>query len=285
MMPAIRTIRTLYADLAVCDRGGSGQAVLLLHGSGFSQDIFARQFASPALEALRLVSIDLPGHGQSDNARDLEGYTLPALAGAVGAVLDALRIDRAVVYGWSLGGHVAIELLSQRPRVSGLMLTGTPPVSKGPLGLLRGFRPSWDMFLGSKSQFSTGDARRFVLMSLGVTGTEEQVETILRADGRLRTVFMRSMMRGDGADQRRTVETAKIPIAIVNGTDEPVVRQGYLDSLSIPHLWGHECMVLPNCGHAPFWQQADSFNALLAGFVDDVARFRLPEPARLARWA
>ena len=45
------------------------------------------------------------------------------------SILQHLGIQTVVVLGWSLGGHVAIELIPLLPRgiLKGIMITGTPP--------------------------------------------------------------------------------------------------------------------------------------------------------------
>ena len=49
---------------------GTGRPMLMLHGSGASSAVFARQFDSELAETFRLVALDLPGPGASSNARD-----------------------------------------------------------------------------------------------------------------------------------------------------------------------------------------------------------------------
>ncbi|MDF2799115.1 MAG: alpha/beta hydrolase [Devosia sp.] len=281
-----KVIRTRYSDIALRDRGGTGYPLLLLHGSGASADAFRRQFDSPVLQPLRLLALDLPGHGHSTDAIDLDGYGLTRLAEAVLEVLDALGLEQIAVCGWSLGGHVAIEMMARSSAVSGAMLVGTPPVGKGPLGLMRGFRASWDMLLASKPEFTPRDAKRFLAMCYGEGETDElPLQAIQRADGRLRQCFIRSMMRGDGADQKRVVESADVPVALVNGADDPVVKLPYLDTLAIPQLWMGRSITIPEAGHSPFWSQADHFNRLLVRFVADVQAHQLAEGLRRARQA
>jgi pimeloyl-ACP methyl ester carboxylesterase len=41
--------------------------------------------------------------------------------------LALIGVDRAVVFGWSLGGHIGLEMVSRFPGMLGLMITGTPP--------------------------------------------------------------------------------------------------------------------------------------------------------------
>jgi pimeloyl-ACP methyl ester carboxylesterase len=279
-------IRTEQAEISVVDTGGDGMPLLLLHGSGASKDVFAHQLESGLGKRYRMVAMDLPGHGDSSDAYEpAKGYSITGFASTVAEVLAELRISRAAVYGWSLGGHIAIELAGSTNVVAGLMLTGAPPVGRGPLALLRGFHARWDMLLASKEHFTDRDAERFATLCF-----EDQVEpafvaAIRRADGRARSVFQRSVMRGDGVDQKLTVESATVPVAIVNGAREPFARLGYFPTLHYRTLWQNTCVVVSGAGHAPFWQKPEAFNPLLEQFCDDVAASEVARTERRARIA
>lgn len=279
-----RTLRTRHAEISIADSGGSGFPLLLIHGSGSAKEAFAPQFES--LERFRLIALDLPGHGQSGNAGDpATAYNVHGFAETIAELIASLRIDRMAVYGWSLGGHIAIELLSFHPAVAGLMLTGTPPVAAGSLGMLRAFHTKWDLLLASKEHFSERDALRFFALCFNGHGDPGLLEAIRRSDGRVRSTAVKSMMRGDGADQKRTVEQARVPIAMVNGEHEPFARLGYVAGLDYANLWEGRCHVIEGSGHAPFRDRPEVFNALLSRFVDDVAAHQVAEPATLARSA
>ena len=266
-----KTIMTRHASIRLSETSGKALPILLLHGTGTSRKVFDRQMSGSLADVHRMVAIDLPGHGQSSDAYDpAASYTIRGLAAAVGEVLDRLGITRALVYGWSLGGHIGIELMKSHPAVAGMMLTGTPPVSPGPLGLLRGFHTNWDLLLASKRNYTAHDAERFLKLCFGESADPAFLDAILRADGRLRVNVSKSMMKGDGGDQRRTVENATVPIAIVNGGDDPFVRLNYLAGLSFASLWDHRCHVIEGAGHAPFWQTPDVFNPLFNRFVRTV---------------
>ena len=267
-----RLIATRHGAVSVADTGGKGFPLLMLHGSGASSAVFDRQFASPLGEIYRLVALDLPGHGQSSDARHPEQtYSINGMADAVLNALDALGVSAPVVHGWSMGGHIAIELAARLPDLAGLALTGTPPVSRGPVGALRGFHASWDILLASKEVFSHKDAERFMHFCFGDAGTPDILREIERTDGRLRPIFLRSLMRGDGVDQRREVEANPVPLAMIDGAHDPIVRRGYLEHLSYANLWQDRCHVIADAGHAPFLQQPKAFNALLHRFLKDVA--------------
>ena len=105
-----------------------GPALVMVHG--FGGDLNNWMFNQPALsETLRVVALDLPGHGRSQKA--VGDGDLAALADAVGALVDALGIERAHLAGHSLGGAVCLQLALERPAaVASLSLVA--PAGLGP---------------------------------------------------------------------------------------------------------------------------------------------------------
>ena len=102
---------------------------MLIHGNSSSSRVFSHQLDGPLGERFRLVAVDLPGHGASDDARDPSAYSLPGHARAVRAVVDALQLGGGVFVGWSLGGHVALEMAPELTDARGFMIFGTPPLA------------------------------------------------------------------------------------------------------------------------------------------------------------
>jgi len=95
-----------------------GIAVLFVHGLGGRIEQWSALFHNLG-PALRGVAFDLPGHGGSDGT----DASVPAVAAAVGAVLDALELRRAVVVAHSLGCAGVLEYAGRHPqRIAGLLL-------------------------------------------------------------------------------------------------------------------------------------------------------------------
>lgn len=264
-------IQTRNGRMRAADTGGPGVPIVLLHGSGASRDVFDKQFSSPLLSRFRLIAPDLPGHGESDDAADAGRYSLPGFADSIEELLAALDIEQAVLFGWSLGGHVAIEMAGRgHGEYLGLMVCGAPPTAAGPIGMLRAFRANLDLLLATRAQFSPADVQRFYEICYGTSGEPGFLDSIRRCDPRVRPAVAASLRRGTGHDQRRVVETTDLPIAMVNGIDEPFARLSYVAELRYRHLWGDVCHIVPDAGHAPFRDQPEVFNTLLARFAADV---------------
>lgn len=87
------------------DRVGSGEPLLLLHGTTSSRLVW-----KPFLDELGrhhdVFALDLPGHGDSPPT----SHTPPAWAREIGAFLDSQRLERVTVVGHSAGGWTALEL-------------------------------------------------------------------------------------------------------------------------------------------------------------------------------
>jgi pimeloyl-ACP methyl ester carboxylesterase len=106
------------------DEYGEGERLLVLtHGLLMSRRMFEGLGPVLAEGGNRVVCIDLLGHGRSDQPEELRLYSMPQFARQVGALLDHLGVERAVVGGTSLGANVALELAARRPdRVQGLFI-------------------------------------------------------------------------------------------------------------------------------------------------------------------
>ena len=105
----------------VDDGGRGGLPVVLVHSLAGTSAHWSRQLQH--LRATRrAVAFDLRGHGASDPPRNGD-FSLTALAGDIGAVVDALEIQRFALVGHSLGGGVALSYAGANPgRVAGLLL-------------------------------------------------------------------------------------------------------------------------------------------------------------------
>src|SRR3954447_23332366 len=104
---------------------GEGEPVLLVMGLGLSGGAWWRTVDTLS-RRFRAITFDNRGVGRSRGLTP--AYTTEALADDAVAVLDALEIARANVYGLSLGGMVAQQIALRHPRrVRSLVLGATTP--------------------------------------------------------------------------------------------------------------------------------------------------------------
>jgi pimeloyl-ACP methyl ester carboxylesterase len=262
-------VETSHGALAVEESGAGDMPLLLIHGNSSCRAVFRNQMTSQLAENYRLIAFDLPGHGESSDAPDpVRTYTRPGLADAAVELLDKLAVPECAVFGWSLGGHIGIDLLHMHQGIRGLMITGTPPTTRS--GLAQGFVGSPHTGWASREHLSEDDIESFLGAVFGTSAEPFLRQAMVRADGRFRKRLFEAARAGEGVDQRLTVESSPIPIAVVNGAADRLVNLDYIDSVAFANLWEGRCHRLAGLGHAPFWEGASEFNPFLMRFLQDL---------------
>jgi pimeloyl-ACP methyl ester carboxylesterase len=113
-----------FASLGPPPGRPAARTLLCANGAGVSTffwDYLARHFAR---EGLRVIVWDYRGHGASAYPEDLERLTIGACAEDLLRVLDAHRVEEAVLLGHSLGAQVILEAWRRaKDRVLGLVPT------------------------------------------------------------------------------------------------------------------------------------------------------------------
>jgi pimeloyl-ACP methyl ester carboxylesterase len=266
-----QTIDTPNGAVAVHESAGSGPALVLLHGNSASSRAFSRQLDGPLGARFRLVAIDLPGHGDSDDAKDPSLYTLRGHAAAARAAVDALGLADARFVGWSLGGHVALEMAPDLPKAKGFVIFGTPPLGVPP-AMAEAFLPNPAMNLTFAPSFERAQGAAFVASFFAPDFFDVPpsfLEDALRADGRARAGLPASFAPNASHDEVAVVRALTVPLAILHGEHEQLVNGAYLASLAAPTLWRGAVQIVPGAGHAPQWETPDAFDALVTAFVEE----------------
>lgn len=99
---------------------GKGPALVLLHGFIESKRIWD-DFTETLCKQFTVIAVDLPGHGESSLLA--ETHSMQLMAEAVKAVLQAEKIESAVITGHSMGGYVALQFaVDNTELVKGLVL-------------------------------------------------------------------------------------------------------------------------------------------------------------------
>ncbi|MEU6096783.1 alpha/beta fold hydrolase [Streptomyces sp. NPDC047079] len=244
-----RTVTVSYA------RVGTGEPLLLLHGIGHH-----RQAWDPVVDILAterdVIAVDLPGFGASPALPDGLGYDLPSVVPALGALCEALEIDRPHVAGNSLGGLLALELGREKlvRSVTALAPAGfwTPAERRYAFTVLLAMRQAArNVPLPVVERLSRTAAGRTVLTSTiyarpGRRSPEAVVAETLalaRAEGFAATLRQ-------GATVRFTQDVPGLPVTVAWGTRDRILvpRQGVRAKRIIPAA---RLVRLPGCGHVP----------------------------------
>ena len=247
-MTALHQLSTSHGSIAVEEVGCGDLPALLIHGNSTSREVFRKQLGGALSGKHRLVAFDLPGHGDSSDAPNASRtYTRPGLADAAIEVLGLLGLGEVVVVGWSLGGHIALEMASRVSGIKGLLISGAPPVGRH--NIAEGFIPAPHMKLAGQQHLGPSDIDAFGEAIFGAPIPVAFRRAMERADGLARKTIFEAARSGVGIEQRWLVENCSIPLAVVNGSED----------------WEGRCHRLPGLKHAPFWEAPDVLASFLEG--------------------
>jgi pimeloyl-ACP methyl ester carboxylesterase len=118
MAPAQGSFRYNGQRIAYVDQGEGERTLILIHGLLMNRHMYDQLAPEMASRGIRVITVDLLGHGTSDMPADMRAYSMSAFADQVAALIDHLKLDRPVVGGTSLGANVSLEMAARHPKAA-----------------------------------------------------------------------------------------------------------------------------------------------------------------------
>jgi len=121
-----RQVRSGDVVLAIEDSGGSGRPIVLAHGLTATRRYVLHGSRMLERAGYRVIAYDARGHGESGAPGDRGAYSYPELVADLGAVLDRLEIERAVLGGVSMGAATTLAFALEHPERADALIQITP---------------------------------------------------------------------------------------------------------------------------------------------------------------
>jgi pimeloyl-ACP methyl ester carboxylesterase len=248
---------------------GEGESLLLIMGLGANHLSWAAQVPVYARE-FRVIVFDNRGTGQSDFPEGVD-CTIPLLADDAAALLDALGIDAAHVYGVSMGGMIAQEMALRHPeKVRSLILGATSP------GGSHAVAPDAQALRSLIEQGSAVDrvvspAILEVLFSpdyLAEHGSEllqrfQRMGDYPPTSGEAYTAQLQAAARHDTYDRLPDIAA---PTLVLHGTDDPLLPAGNARILA-ERIPGAKLVLFEGARHAYIMEKQGEADAAVLDFL------------------
>lgn len=258
---------TAQVEVVYWAEQSSQPALLLIHPWGLEHSVWSA--VAPALDArYRILTLDLPGHGQSEKVE--AAWSVERLAAAVVDLLDDAGIERVMLVGNSLGGATSLEVARRIPeRVTRLVLIGAPGGAHYPEGVRRLARTAaTPSSLGTLSPLGWQ-----VGLAVGA-GRNRYSEAHTRGLLERRTheaewrAFSRAAPRLLHAVVRYVPELDRVtaPALVVHGGWDPLIPASHSEALAqrLPH---GSLVRLEDCGHLPQLECPEELLGVLEPFL------------------
>jgi pimeloyl-ACP methyl ester carboxylesterase len=126
------------AEIAFSDEG-EGDPIVLVHGFASNKNVnwvYPGWVSELKKNGRRVIALDLRGHGESSKLYDPAQYSIEIMADDVIALMDHLKLERADMMGYSMGGRTTAYLARYQPgRLRSAILGGIG------IGLIEGGGP------------------------------------------------------------------------------------------------------------------------------------------------
>lgn len=248
---------------------GAGWPVILLHAFPFKAEMWRAQ-----LEAVpsgwRFIAPDLRGFGRAHLSRlkveeGAPPLTVDDYAADVAALMDALKLDDAVIGGLSMGGYVAFALFRQAPgRFAGMILADTRSQADTPQA--REARVQLRALLAERGPSAVADQMLPKLLS-----PDAAPEVVAAARQMIDSADAAAIDAAIGALMARPDSTPDLPrmtrgTLVIVGEEDAItpVADARAMQAAIPRSM---LTVIPGAGHLSNLERPEIFSRALADFL------------------
>lgn len=260
-------------DITIGDRRlhylveGEGAPLLWIHGFPLGAEIYQHQLSIPGI---RHIVPDLPGFGQSDPFDLPEETTIHQYTSDLLGLLDALKIDKAIVAGLSMGGYIAFDLARVAPeRLMGLILIDTKETPDDDEGR-RARMSSIDTIRRTRKTRDFVDGMLPKLLADRSRDDEELVETIrsLMTSASITAVVAAQHAMAVRPDSSDVLPSIPCPTLLIAGTEDvitpPEITRRMADAIPNATL-----KLIEGAGHLPPIEKPDEFNETVVEFLTE----------------
>jgi pimeloyl-ACP methyl ester carboxylesterase len=264
--------RIQVGDLAIAVSDvGDGPPVVLLHGLACGQRMWFHQVRA-LRSRFRVVTYDQRGHGGTDAPSVATGYSAALLGRDLVVVLDALKIERAAIVGFSLGGGPALALAASKPaRVSRLVLADVGAGADDPVKI-ESMARRWVTLIdqGATNELVCEMLRSelFKVYARRNTRRRDHMAALIRATPTIGLRFLLSEVLAKRKSLFRltgVLQTLQVPTLVMVGElDYVCSKAARLMAQNIPNA---TLKVIANSGHMAPIEQPAAFSAALLEFL------------------
>lgn len=244
---------------------GNSRVLVLLHGFMNSLEIWAT-YIYAYMREMRVIAIDLPGHGKSDTFGEV--HTMDFMAETVKAVLDEAKVEQCVMLGHSMGGYVTLAFAEKYPfmlRGFGLIhsqaMCDSNEVVKKRLETIETARESRPAFILDFVSSLFDESRR-----LSATSEIKEVGDI-SLDTTIEGIAAAQRGMADRPDRLKVLQEAEVPVLFIFGKNDPrIPLELAVAQATLPQH--AEIILLDKVGHLSFIEERDYVKLIIKNFVN-----------------
>ena len=223
--------------------------VICIHGLSSSANVFENLLLEEDFPFSR-ITIELPGHGAQACQDSHVDYTIQSQVKQLTSLINEID-DDVLLVGNSYGGHLAIEVSQSIARLKGLVICGTPPLSK-PANFEEAFIPipALNTFMTEQSsEKAVNEASEATVFNKNLV--PQVTRYFKEADPAVRGALVKTLENGDFSNQASIFKFLKVPKFIIIGDHDLSINPDYLKNIAEHAVPPCKIINFEKCGHYP----------------------------------
>ncbi len=249
---------------------GEGVPIVLLNHWGATLDNFDPYIVDALAMSHRVIAMDYRGIGASGGSAPL---SVGEMADDTIAFVHALGLNMIDLFGFSLGGMVAQDMILKAPElVRKLILTGTGPA--GGKGINQVGRVSWPLII--KGLVTLRDAKLYLFFTSSKSSRQAAREFLARLKERrvnrdkapTPRAFLRQLkaIHAWGDQTPQDLGVIMVPVLIANGDHDIMVSSENSHDIA-DRIKGAELVIYKDAGHGGIFQYHEAFTKTVLAFL------------------
>lgn len=260
----INNIEVSYSD----EGPAVSPVIIFIHGFPFNKSMWNLQVDS-LKDKYRLIRYDIRGHGNSGTGD--EDFSIDLFASDLIGLMDALKIDRAILCGLSMGGYIALNAIGKYPeRFDGLVLSDTQCIADTP--------EAKEKRIKTIEAIKHSGVKTYAAESIKNLFAPESLQTKLKETADVKEMILNTSVQSlcntlhalsVRKDTCHLLPEIKVPVLILVGSEDkitPPAAAGFMHE----RIKGSMLKIIDHAGHLSNLENPGEFNDQLKKFIASV---------------
>lgn len=243
-------------------------AIIFIHGFPFNKHMWNMQ-VEELKDDYRVIAYDIRGHGDSDSGN--EEFSIKLFVKDLVCLMDALKIDKAVLCGLSMGGYIALNAIENYPeRFYALILSDTQCSADSPEAMAKRLKTIETLKRNKvKRYINETIINLFAPASFKTKGKEIAAVREMIENTSIQTLCNAMLALSMRKETCRKLSKIKVPVLIIVGKED-IITPPSSSWMVYEKIKDSYMIIIENAGHLANIENPDDFNYQMRMFISSV---------------
>lgn len=264
-----RTISGNNLTVSFIEEGpAAAPTIILIHGFPLNKTMWNKQIGL-LKENFHVIACDVRGHGNTDVGND--NFSIELFVNDLLSLMDALKIDKTILCGFSMGGYIALNAVENHPeRFAALLLCDTNCTSDLPEAKEKRMKTIKIIEKNGLEEYAEESLKK---LFAPISFSKQIVEIAIVREMILKTPIQ-SLVKTLYALTQRTetcfkLHKIKVPVLIIVGKEDEITPPEVALAMH-EKIKDSTIQIIEHAGHLSNMENSKDFNKQLTAFLSSI---------------